>query len=188
MPATSKSNPFLGGFLTGLLVGVVLSLAVAYLVTRNNPFVAKDDVAPAPITVLPAKPAEAPVYGQKDQPAAATDDTGYGYFLQAGAFRNPAEADQLKARLALLGFEAKVNFAPNVASPVYRVQIGSFKAMDELNAARARLTENGIDTMLINKTYDAGQAAPSSQTAEQAPARIATPPSQQAPATTQEKP
>ena len=154
-----KKNPFLSGFLLGLLVGLGLSVAVAMLVTRNNPFVEKGDVAPSTGGSAPAAPSEAPKYdfyqalpeGQTSNlPAApAAVET---YFLQAGAYGNAAEADQVKARLALLGFEAKILSAQEGEKMLHKVRIGPYKSLDELNTARARLTQGGVETILVKSS------------------------------------
>lgn len=159
MASSSKKNPFLAGFLAGLMTGLVLAVGVALLVTRNNPFVQSDSIQgagqPSQGTTSSA-PVEAPKYefyktlpeGQTDT-ATAPAPAGPNYFLQAGAYGNAAEADQLKARLALLGFEAKVLIANEGEKMLHKIRLGPYKSLDELNAARARLTQNGIETILV---------------------------------------
>jgi len=77
------------------------------------------------------------------------------YFLQAGAFQNLSDADNLKAKLALLGVEANIQSAALAEKGVWhRVRVGPYINVDELNRMRATLKQNGIDTSLI-KVYDA---------------------------------
>lgn len=67
-------------------------------------------------------------------------------YLQIGSFENPAEADNLKARLALAGIEAsgqRVQLADG--RTVHRVRIGPFSSPEEMNPARARLAESGFN-------------------------------------------
>ena len=72
------------------------------------------------------------------------------YFLQAGAFQNPADADNLKARLALLGLEASVEPTNLPDKGVwYRIRLGPYANVDEINRARAQLVENGFDASLV---------------------------------------
>ena len=75
------------------------------------------------------------------------------YFLQAGSFPNPADADGLKARLALMGMEANVEPA-NVAGKGtwYRVRLGPYTRVDEINRIRQQLTQNGIEVSLVKIT------------------------------------
>ena len=77
------------------------------------------------------------------------------YFLQAGAFQNLSDADNLKAKLALLGVEANIQSA-NLAEKGlwHRVRVGPYTKVDELNQMRGTLKQNGIDTSLI-KVHDA---------------------------------
>jgi len=72
------------------------------------------------------------------------------YFIQAGSFQNPADADSVKARLALLGMEASVEPADLAEKGVwYRVRLGPFKRLDEINRIRQQLVQNGVDASLI---------------------------------------
>lgn len=149
-------NPFLGGFLAGLFSGLALAVVVALLITRNNPFV-DNGTDTARSSTAPAAPVEAPKYefyqalpdgaaGGESAPAAAS---GTAYFLQAGAFAKAADAEEMKASLALLGFEAKILAAQEGEALLHKVRIGPYKSLDELNAARARLTQGGVETMLV---------------------------------------
>lgn len=80
------------------------------------------------------------------QPAAPQDV----YFVQAGAFQNPADADNQKARLAILGFESNVE-PTNIPDKGtwYRVRLGPYTKLDELNKVRQALAQNGIDANLV---------------------------------------
>jgi cell division protein FtsN len=82
----------------------------------------------------------------KSQPAASKDV----YFIQAGAFQNPADADNQKARLAILGFESNVEptTLPDKGT-WYRVRLGPYTKVDELNKVRQALAQNGIDANLV---------------------------------------
>lgn len=77
------------------------------------------------------------------------------YLLQAGAFQNPADADNLKAKLALIGLEAVVE-PTNLAEKGmwYRVRIGPYTKIDDLNRTRSTLAQNGIEATLV-KVKDA---------------------------------
>lgn len=72
------------------------------------------------------------------------------YFIQAGSFQNPADADNQKARLAILGFEASVEPAnlPDKGT-WYRVRLGPFNKLDEINRIRQALAQNNIDASLV---------------------------------------
>lgn len=158
MAGSGKKNPFLAGFLTGLLSGLILAVAVALLVTRNNPFIQGSAMqgSDSTKTGTTSEPAEAPKYdfykalpeGQSDEVSPAVP-AGPAYYLQAGAYGNAAESDQMKARLALMGFEAKILITNEGDKMLHKVRIGPYKSLDELNIARARLTQNSIETILV---------------------------------------
>jgi len=80
--------------------------------------------------------------------------------LQAGSFQSAPEADNLKARLALLGMEASIQTTVLPDKGVWhRVRIGPYTAVDDLNRARDTLKQNGIETTLIRVRDVATQPA-----------------------------
>jgi cell division protein FtsN len=85
---------------------------------------------------------------QKPQPSEkpATES----YFLQVGAFQTEQEADNAKAKLALIGLEAVVQTA-NIPDKgiLHRVRVGPLSNLDEINKARAELARNGFNADLI---------------------------------------
>jgi cell division protein FtsN len=72
------------------------------------------------------------------------------YFIQAGSFQNPAEADNQKARLAILGYESTVEPAnlPDKGT-WYRVRLGPYSKVEEINRVRQALAQNGIEASLV---------------------------------------
>ncbi len=82
----------------------------------------------------------------KQQPEAARGV----YFIQAGSFQNPADADNQKAKIAILGFESSVE--PTVLPDKgtwYRVRLGPYTTLEDLNRVRRVLAQNGIDGNLV---------------------------------------
>jgi len=72
------------------------------------------------------------------------------YLLQAGSFRTREQADQLRARLALLGVETDVQTVTvNEKETWHRVRVGPFSSLRNLNTARSLLKKNGIEAILI---------------------------------------
>ena len=72
------------------------------------------------------------------------------FFLQAGAFQNAPDADNLKARLALIGIEATIQTTTVPDKGVWhRVRVGPYTSVEELNRTRDTLRQNGIETALI---------------------------------------
>lgn len=72
------------------------------------------------------------------------------YVLQAGSFRNAADADRLRAQLALVGLESDVQTVTiDKDQTWHRVRMGPFNNLDRLEAARKRLAENDIQALVI---------------------------------------
>ena len=81
-------------------------------------------------------------------PSAALDKPGT-YVLQAGSYRDFAEADRIRAQLALQGIESKVQKVSVDTDTWHRVRIGPISELEELNRIRERLHEADIDVLLI---------------------------------------
>jgi cell division protein FtsN len=72
------------------------------------------------------------------------------YFIQAGSFQNPADADNQKAKIAVLGFESNVEPTPLPDKGTwYRVRLGPYTTLEDLNKVRQVLAQNGIDASLV---------------------------------------
>jgi cell division protein FtsN len=71
-------------------------------------------------------------------------------YLQVGSFQKIEDADNLKAKLALMGIEAGVQAAdiPDKGT-LHRVRIGPFKKPEDMNRSRALLAENGIQARVV---------------------------------------
>ena len=75
------------------------------------------------------------------------------YIMQAGSFKTFKEADQLRAKLASMGIESKVQKAKVGSVNWYRVKMGPYTQTGSINTIRARLRQNGID-VIITETGD----------------------------------
>lgn len=106
---------------------------------------------------LDAKPAQAKaptpesLDGKKTagEKSAEKSDEKYTYFLQAGAFLEKADADNTKAKLALLGFSADIQERQSDNGTLYRVRIGPFGEQQVMNRMRGKLTDNGVDAAVV---------------------------------------
>ena len=76
-------------------------------------------------------------------------DEKWIYFLQAGAFREPSDAESAKAKLALMGFEANISERPSDSGPLYRVRVGPFNQLEIMTRARTKLSDNGVDVAVV---------------------------------------
>lgn len=94
----------------------------------------------------PAPPAEAPA----PPPAAAAGKQGT-YYLQAGAFRAESDAEAMRARVLMLGLNARVEAATVNGTTLHRVRVGPFKGLDDMNQARSRLGSEKIETSVVRQ-------------------------------------
>jgi hypothetical protein len=192
-----------GGTLLGVFIGLVLGLglaaAVAYIVTKaNSPYQAstpKDtrepvrDAAKAGKATEPAadKPRfdfykilpggeepkvqverkvapdravadqakerateKPPETANTAEAPAKTAKAGERFWLQAGSFAAESDAENLKAQLALAGWEAVVQQGTLPDKGIrYRVRLGPYDNTDELNRIKAELAKKGFDAAVI---------------------------------------
>ncbi|OHC66352.1 MAG: hypothetical protein A3H93_15385 [Rhodocyclales bacterium RIFCSPLOWO2_02_FULL_63_24] len=101
--------------------------------------------APAPAGAAAPAVSVAPVVEAKPAPSEI-------FFLQVGAFQKAADADNLKAKLALTGLEASVQ---EVSIPdkgtMHRVRVGPFRDPEEMNRARTLLSQSGVQGAVIKQ-------------------------------------
>lgn len=71
------------------------------------------------------------------------------YILQVGAFQNYADADRVKAKLALMGVESSIQKVSIDKQTWHRVRVGPIRDLDELNATRAKLLDAGVEMLII---------------------------------------
>ena len=122
----------------------------------------KPEVMPAPkipqfdfYTILPEKEVVVPEYEIKtrtrEERVGKAKETQY--IMQAGSFKTFKEADQLRAKLASMGIESKVQKAKVGSVNWYRVKMGPYTQTASVNTIRTRLRQNGID-VIITETGD----------------------------------
>jgi cell division protein FtsN len=99
-------------------------------------------IAPPPPNVAPGADGKVPVV---ERSATDTSIT----MLQAGAFSNADDAESMRGKLALLGFESRVQPAERDGAKIFRVRLGPYGRIDDLNRARQRLIENGVEATLV---------------------------------------
>ena len=101
---------------------------------------------PAPVTA--ATPARAASVASAPAPA-KPGAGGLIFFAQAGAFTRADDAEAQRAKLALLGLDAKITEREQAGRTVYRVRIGPFEARAQADAALERLQAAGVDSTLV---------------------------------------
>lgn len=121
--------------------------------------------AEAPAARIPAsKPAtaEAKLATKADtRPAASADPLGdlaraksaavdpFDYFVQAGAFPSQSGADAQRAKLAMLGWEARVSEREHNGRTVYRVRVGPFSKRDDAEQLKEKLEGAGVESAMV---------------------------------------
>lgn len=110
--------------------------------------------APASAARTDARPAVADPLGDLAKtrsaaaPASATADP-FTYFVQAGAFRTPEDAEAQRAKLGLMGVEAKVTEREQSGRTVFRVRVGPFDTKEAADRAKERIDAGGIEATLV---------------------------------------
>ncbi len=177
-----SASPMLAGIVIGMFIGLAIALAVAVFIKGSpSPFVERPQAQPSskdklpagsdvPTTVIsektraPEKPrfdfytilpgTEEPVTEKDIKQLDSASSAKNQYYLQAGAFQNEADADNLKAKLALMGVEASIQTANVPDKGIWhRVRIGPYNNVDDLNRVRNNLSQNGVTASLV-KVHD----------------------------------
>jgi len=120
-------------------------------------------VTAAPASAVAAARASAPTSTRNaaailaDRPSApaaivASTKSGpdpFNYFVQAGAFARPEDAEQQRAKLAMLGLTAKVTEREQSGRTVYRVRLGPFDKKEEADTTKEKLDGSGVESALV---------------------------------------
>lgn len=105
---------------------------------------------PAP-AVTADPPIAAPAPAATPQPAtkAAAASDPFTYFVQAGAFKSAADADAQRAKLSMMGIEAKVSEREQAGRAIFRVRSGPFDDKEQAEKIKSRLDASGMDAALV---------------------------------------
>lgn len=105
------------------------------------PAAVPEDSSSAPVLGAPASARlPVPASGRAAPPPPVLSRLAAGFVLQAGVFTSTERAEELKARLLLAGVPVTIES---------RVQVGPFASQREANAARKKIRELGIESILI---------------------------------------
>lgn len=99
-----------------------------------------------PMDILEDRPSPAKI---SESAATKAPASPFTYFVQAGAFTHVEEADQQRAKLAMLGFAAKVTDHGQAGRTMYRVRIGPFNSKDEAGGIKKKLESSGVESVLV---------------------------------------
>ncbi len=171
------SSPVLGWFITGLALGLGGAVLLFYTgiipsmpdrppavaepagrdtggalldepaTTREKPEYEFFTVLPEMETVVTERELAEPE--TEDPPPTATPAGGEAMFLQVGSFRSAQDAEQMKARLALMGNQASIQTVTVDTVTWHRVRIGPVNGARQADALRQQLQSNGLDVMVV---------------------------------------
>jgi cell division protein FtsN len=164
-------------FLTGLALGLFVAIIVYFhehnaTIVHNNPLLATEpsnvkennttekekEIAQLPepqfdfYKILPNKEVNISEWESvEEEPAVAKkEDEPVMFVLQVGSFKEFNSADEIKAKLALMGVTADIQrVVINGQDVRHRVRIGPYKNADKLQHDRDRLLANDLDFMLL---------------------------------------
>ena len=119
--------------------------AVTGSVTPAAPRASAPQSTRDPAAILADKPAAPKITGT----AAAAGADPFTYFVQAGAYGRPEDAEQQRAKLAMLGMESKLTEREQAGRTVYRVRIGPFDKKGDADVAKAKLGDAGVESALV---------------------------------------
>ena len=168
----AEGTPFTNGLFFGLLLGILVSIAVTLFITNGkSPFISKETIGSC-IEVNSA-------LGDEDA-INIDDDTSYdfyntlpknnstyteekieriidrnrdiNYYLQVEAFSESSAADNLKAKLALMGFESVIMSAKIGDNTFHRVSVGPYLELVKAREIREKLIKDGFKPNLIKLT------------------------------------
>jgi cell division protein FtsN len=109
--------------------------------SARDPAAILGDLPVAPAGIAAARAASAPSTKPLPDP--------FIYFVQAGAYGQSEDAEQQRARLAMLGLEARLSEREQAGKTMYRVRIGPFDRKDEAEAAKEKLSGAGVEAALV---------------------------------------
>lgn len=79
----------------------------------------------------------------------ATGTDPFLYFIQVGAFRTAEDAEAQRAKLSLMGVDAKVSQREQSGRVVFRVRVRPFEKKDDADRQKEKLEAGGVETALV---------------------------------------
>lgn len=174
----NQGTPAWMWLLTGILIGLGLAYylwskgyipqpqadtSVAEESTGQGASTSGEEVAPAALepkksrydffTVLPEMEVVVPeqelsIRSQPQETPSAQHDSS-SYLLQVGSFREKTDAEQMKARLALLGIQTRIQTVTVNEATWHRVRVGPISGARQADEMRSLLADNGIESLVM---------------------------------------
>jgi len=73
----------------------------------------------------------------------------FTYFVQAGAYSRSEDAEQQRAKLAMLGMDSRLTEREQGGKMVYRVRVGPFERREDAESTKEKLNDSGVDAALV---------------------------------------
>lgn len=169
---TSKTALF-WSFAAGVVVALIISAATFIWISNAPiPFVNKvqtvnESVDPALLdgkTIDPNQPLYADGQGAEQSQSSVATVTASGnseassevadtqrYWVQAGAFSQSEDAENMRARIAFIGLDAQIAYRSENGQRLYRVRIGPFETSNQAEEIRQSLADNGIQASVLQQ-------------------------------------
>ncbi len=129
---------------------VIPTLAPPTVIDPSLPNAASAAKTPRPATGASGTTTAAASAPQaKPSQALAANADPFSYFVQAGAFARSEDAEQQRAKLALMGVESRLTEREQGGRTVYRVRVGPFEKKEDADAAKEKLGDAGVDSALV---------------------------------------
>ncbi len=165
----------IAGFVVGLAIGLSVAMAVYLYDRRPTARMAQQVNAPMTSEEAPASATPAPASQQAESQfdfyemlpkfeVVIPEEGGRGasdatagrpvqkpgaYWLQAGSFRNHADADRVRALIALQGVESKIQKVTIDQDTWHRVRVGPISDLQKLEDTRSKLRQAQIEALVI---------------------------------------
>ncbi len=104
---------------------------------------------PRAATSAPAAQTAAPRASQVTTSTGTAAGSPFMYFVQAGAYSRSEDAEQQRAKLAMLGVESRLTEREQGGRMVYRVRVGPFDRREDAESAKEKLGVSGVDAALV---------------------------------------
>ena len=152
--ALAGRNP--AGSASGVVTGPDPTTAPPVRPTLVAPTVI-DPIVPTPPDARVARPAagasgsiaQVPLPRPSSTASSTMANGPFTYFVQAGAYSRSEDAEQQRAKLAMLGVESRLTEREQGGRMVYRVRVGPFERREDAESARERLGGSGVDAALV---------------------------------------
>ena len=150
-PAPSGSSTAAGNDLSGAIARP--TLVAPTVIDPVVPGAASAASAARPARLAASAASSASLAANRaSQPAplgTAAASGAFSYFVQAGAYARSEDAEQQRAKLAMMGVESRLTEREQGGRMVYRVRVGPFDRREEAEGAKDKLGESGVDSALV---------------------------------------